>query len=122
MGAIADARAALSTVLSAANVRVAPSPDLLNPTCALVGFPTRYVPTDSMSGTSGMTIPVSLFVPYASNRTAEDALEALISTAVDAIEAASAGYLVEAARDFGTLDGEQGQKLALGCTVDITVL
>lgn len=123
MAALSATRTAIRDALDTAEVRAFDySPPNLPTPCAIVGFPTRYNPNDTMSDTNSYTIPVSLYVGYGSNGAAEDALEDLIPTVIDAIEDISSAYSISAVRDFGVLENANAQPIALGCVVDVEVL
>lgn len=126
MASIATTRTAISDALTAAGFRAFDhSPQNLPPPCIVVGFPTRYAPNDTMSDTASFSIPVTCYVPYSSNRAAEDNLEAMLSTSgtgsvIATIEAIGGNYVVSQVRDFGLLE-QDGQPVALGCVVEVDV-
>ena len=73
-----------------------------------------------------MTLPVTIYVSYTSNRAAEDKLEGYLTTsgtgsAIAAILAIGSQYEVPQVRDFGVLESAAGQPVALGCVVDVAV-
>lgn len=125
--------ASISTTRTALKDAIAPilrcydyAPSNLNLPCAIVGFPTRYLPNDTLSDTASFTIPVSVFVSYGTDRAAEDKLESyLASSGTDSIIAAIDGtggfYQVSQVRDFNVLENASGQAFALGCVIDVEV-
>lgn len=118
---IASHRTAIKALADFAGIRAYDyAPKSLSPSCAVVGFPVNYNPHDTFT-TTAMTLPVALYVPYAANRAAEDALEALIDSLVTAVEGNDA-YACSAVRDFGVLENAAGQPTALSCTVDFDCL
>jgi len=127
MPSISDTRAAIKDALVSINVRAYDySPNTLSNPCAIVGFPTRYLPSDTLSDTATFTIPVTMYVGYAANRAAEDNLESYLNTSGDAsiiaaVEAIGDEYHVAAVRDFGVLQNEDGAPIALGCVIDVEV-
>ena len=123
MAALSTTRTAIKDALDAAGLRAYDyAPSSLNTPCVIVGFPTRYNPNDTMSDTNSYTIPVTLYVSYAANGPAEDALEDMIPTVIDAVEDISGAYSVAVVRDFGVLENGNAQPIALGCVVDVDVL
>jgi hypothetical protein len=91
--------------------------------CVIVGFPSTFNPQGTLTAdTAEMSIPVTLYAPYASNRGAEDLLESLIGPVVEAIEDIGTDYAVTGVRDFGVLENSQQQPVALGCIIDVSVL
>jgi hypothetical protein len=126
MAAISTTRAAIQTGINSTIRAYAYSPESLNPPCAVVGFPSAYDVTDTLSDTATLTIPVELYVPYSSNRAAEDNLEAYLASSgagsvITAIEALGSNYAVVGVRDFGVTTNAAGQPTALGCTLDVLV-
>lgn len=126
MPAISTVRAAIVDGLDGTVRAYAYSPENLNPPCAVVGFPTSYDPNDTLGDTAMMVIPVNLYVPYSTNRGAEDALEALLATSgtgsvIDAIEDCGSNFAVQTIRDFGVLENSAGAPVALGCTIEVIV-
>lgn len=120
---IAEERTALKTALADTVRAYDHHPAQPTFPCAIVGFPTRYVPHGTLtSDTAEMTIPVTLYAPYGTNRSAEDLLESLIEPVIDAIEDLGAAYSCSNARDFGVLENSQQQSVALGCVIDVMVL
>lgn len=128
MASIATVRSALQSAISNIPLRCYDFfPTNLNPPCAIVGFPTEYLPNDTFGDTARMVVPVSVYVGYASNRAAEDALESFLATSGDssvivAIEDISTGYTVRSVRDFGLVENSNGQTVALGCVIEVDVL
>ncbi len=128
MASISTTRQAIKDALVAMPLRAFDyAPQNLPTPCAIVGFPSRYNPNDTFGDTATFVIPVSIYVGYGSNRAAEDALEAYLSTSGDSsvvatIEAIGANYAVNAVRDFGVLQNDAGQPVALGCVVEVEVL
>ena len=127
MASIADTRTAIMEAVEAIPLRCFDyAPQNLPFPCAVVGFPSRYDPSDTFSDTATLTIPVTLYVRYSSNRAAEDELESYLDTSGDlsiiaAVEAIGSNYVVAAVRDFGLLTGTNDQPIALGCVVDVNV-
>lgn len=126
MPSIADAREAIKTQVATLLRCHDYMPQQIAPPCVIVGLPTNYDVNDTQGDTATLTIPVMLYVPYASNRAAEDQIERYLATSGDdsvlaLIEAAGEGYAVTGVRDFGTLDNTQGTPTALGCTIEVTV-
>ena len=126
MPSIADARAAIKAQVETVVRCYDYSPPQLSPPCAVVGLPTVYDINDTYGDTATMQIPVSLYVPYAANRAAEDHIQRLLASSGDesvlaAIEDCGVGYSVAAVRDFGVLETTQGQPYALGCTIEVSV-
>jgi hypothetical protein len=127
MASIATTRTAIANALTAAGFRAFDySPQNLPPPCVIVGLPTTYRPNDSLSDTATFTIPVTCYVTYASNRAAEDNLEAMLASSgtgsvIATIEAIGSSYAVSQVRDFGVLEDTNGQPVALGCVVDVDV-
>lgn len=128
MASISTIRTALQEAITDVPLRCYDHfPANLNPPCAIVGMPTEYVPNDTFGDTARMVIPVSVYVGYASNRAAEDALESYLSTSgtgsvIVAIEDISTGYRVRSIRDFGLVENSNGQTVALGCVIEVDVL
>jgi hypothetical protein len=128
MASIATIRAAIQSAIGDIPLRCYDFfPTNLNPPCAIVGFPTEYLPNDTFGDTARMVVPVSIYVGYGSNRAAEDALEAFLATSgsgsvIAAIEDISTGYSVRSVRDFGLVENTNGQPVALGCIIDVDVL
>lgn len=127
MASISTARAAIKTAIGS-TIRCydynPPSPSF---PCAIVGFPTVYDPNDSQDDTASMTIPVTVYVAYSANRPAEDKLESYLATSgagslLVAIESAGAQYAIAGVNNFGVLESAQGQPVALGCVVNVSVL
>ena len=127
MASISDTRAAIKSALEGMELRAYDyAPNDLRPPCAIVGFPSRYIPNDTFSDTASFTIPVTVYVSYASNRAAEDNLEAYLSSSgagsvIAAIDGIGSSYGVAQVRDFGVLENASGQPVALGCVVDVEV-
>lgn len=127
MASIATTRTAIADALTAAGFRAYDhSPQNLAPPCVIVGLPTRYAPNDSFSDTASFTIPLTVYVTYASNRAAEDNLEAMLSSSgtssvVGVVDAIGGNYVVTQVRDFGVLEDGNGQPVALGCVVEVDV-
>lgn len=127
MSSISTVRTAIKDALVAMPLRAFDyAPQNLPTPCAIVGFPSRYNPNDTFSDTASFVLPVSIYVGYASNRAAEDALESYLATSGDSsviatIEAIGANYAVNAVRDFGVLQNDAGQPVALGCVVEVEV-
>lgn len=121
MPAIGDHRTAIKEGLEGVVRALDHTPPELPLPCAIVGFPTQYNPNDTNSDTATMTIPTTIYVPYSSNRAAEDTLEALVTPVIDAIEEVSSSYGCSGARDFGVLENSAGVPIALGCVIDVTV-
>lgn len=94
--------------------------------CAVIGWPTSFDPHAAVGDVADYTIPVTLMVPFATNRAADEKLEALIVTTGDesivaAIEAVSSAYRVQSVTEFGPITvGDSGQ-LALSCVVNVNV-
>ena len=127
MASIATTRTAIADALTAAGFRAFDhSPQNLPTPCIVVGFPTRYNPNDTLSDTASFTIPVTVYVTYSSNRAAEDNLEAMLATSgtgsvISTIETIGGNYAVSQVRDFGVLEDDNGNPVALGCVVDVDV-
>ena len=126
MPSIADARDALKAQIQTVVRCYDYSPPQIAPPCAVIGLPTSYDVSDTYGDTATLVIPISVYVPYSAPRAAEDAMEKLLATSgatsiVAAIEDTGVGYAVTAIRDFGLLDTTQGQPMALGCTIEVTV-
>jgi len=126
MPSISDARDAIreqvATLLRCYDVY----PEQPQPPCAVVGLPSTYEPNDSMSDTATMTIPVLLYVPYQSNRTAEALMQRYLATSGDdsvlaLIEAAGENYGVTTVRDFDVVATGQGQPAMMVCTIEVVV-
>ena len=127
MASISTTRTELKDAIGAVLRAFDYAPQNLPTPCAVVGFPTRYNPTDTFSDTASFTIPVTVYVSYASNRAAEDNLESYLATSgatsvIAAIEAIGSNYAVSQVRDFGVLENSTGQPVALGCVVEVEVL
>jgi len=127
MASISTTRAAIQAAITAMPLRCYDfAPSNLNTPCAVVGFPTKYNPNDTFGDTASFTIPVSVYVGYGSTRAAEDALEAYLSTSgatslIATIEALGGNYQISAVRDFGVLENNNAQPVALGCVIDVEV-
>lgn len=126
MAAISTTRTALKTAIDAVLRCYDYAPSNLNLPCAVVGFPTRYLPNDTLSDTASFTIPVSLFVSYGTDRAAEDNLESYLASSgagsiIAAIDAVGGFYQVAQVRDFNVLENASGQAFALGCVIDVEV-
>lgn len=126
MPSIADTRSALKASIGEVMRCYDFFPQQLQPPCAVVGLPTNYDVNDSLGDTATMIIPVNVYVPYASNRAAEDALERLLQTSgadsvTAAIHATGENYGVTAVRDFSIAETTQGQPMALSCTIEVVV-
>jgi hypothetical protein len=127
MASISTTRTAIAGAITAMPLRCYDyAPSELPTPCAVVGFPSRYNPNDTLSDTASFTIPVSVYVPYSSNRAAEDNLESYLATSgstslIATIEALGGNYQVSAVRDFGVLENTNGQPIALGCVIDVDV-
>lgn len=126
MASIADVRTELKDGISAVLRCFDFMPENLPFPCATVGFPSRYDPTDSLSDTATMVIPVNVYVAYTNSRAAEDNLEALLGSSgtpsvIAAIEGCGSEYGISAVRDFGLLTTSDGQPAALGCVIDVVV-
>lgn len=126
MPSIADARAAIKAQVETVVRCYDYSPPQISPPCAVVGLPSLYDINDTYGDTASMTIPVSLYVPYAANRAAEDRMQVLLASSGDdsvlaAINDTGIGYSVTGVRDFGVLETTQGQPFALGCTIEVSV-
>lgn len=128
MASISTTRAAIKAAVEGMGLRAFDyAPPNLPPPCAIVGFPSRYMPNDTFSDTASFTIPVTVYVSYASNRAAEDNLEAYLASSgsdsvIAAIDGIGSSYGVAQVRDFGVLENASGQPVALGCVVDVEVL
>lgn len=126
MPSIADTRADLKATVGQVLRCYDYFPQQLQPPCAVIGLPSNYDVNDSQGDTATMSIPVTLYVPYQSNRAAEDALERLLQTTGDdsviaAIHDTGAEYGVTSVRDFSVAETSQGQPFALSCTIEVAV-
>lgn len=119
---IANAREALQTGLRDTIRTYRYNPEQLNPPCAVIGFPTSYDPNAALADAATFTIPVSVYVPYAASRAAEEALETYVASVVDAVHAIGSEYAVPQVRDFGVLENATGVPTALGCVIDVLIL
>lgn len=128
MASISTTRAAITAAINAMPLRCYDyAPKNLNTPCAIVGFPKRYNPNDTFGDTATFTIPVTVYVGYGSTRAAEDALESYLATSgstslIATIEAIGGNYQISEVRDFGVLENDNAQPVALGCVIDVEVL
>jgi len=127
MPSISTTRTAIKEAVEGMGLRAFDyAPNNLPTPCAIIGFPSRYIPNDTFGDTASFTIPVTVYVSYASNRAAEDNLESYLATSGDAsvlaaIDELGSSYGVAQVRDFGVLENATGQPVALGCVVDVEV-
>lgn len=126
MASISTTRAAIKAAVETVVRCYDYAPSNLPVPCAIVGFPSRYLPNDTLSDTAAFTIPVSVYVAYGTDRAAEDNLESyLVSSGTGSvlavIDAIGGNYAVSAVRDFGVLETPGGQAYALGCVIDVDI-
>ena len=126
MASISTTRAAIKAAVSAVVRCYDYTPSNLPVPCAIVGFPSRYMPNDTFGDTAAFTIPVSIYVAYGTDRAAEDNLEAYLTSSgagsvLAAIDAIGSNYAASTVRDFGVLEAPNGQAYALGCVIDVDV-
>lgn len=127
---IGTVRTAIKNAIAATGLQAYDyAPGSPNLPCAVVGFPERFDPHSAFGDVVDFVIPVTLMVKYAMNAPAEDALEALLVTdstdpasVVAAVEGIGKGYAVYAVKGFGVVLNEADAPVALGCTIEVSVL
>lgn len=124
---LADVREALTLAARDSGLRAyGEIPSSPNPDCVVVGFPDEFDPHAAFGDIVDFTIPVYLFVKFASTRAADEAMERYLSTATGSllasIEAISGAYNCRRVHDIQpVVIGDPGIKV-LQAILDVRVM